>query len=175
MTSWAAEYQASLSFTITRRLPKLVSIETVMLSNHLILCSPLFLLPSIISSIRVFSNEVALHMRWPKCWTFSFRISPANEYSKLISFRIDWFYLLAVQGILKSLLQHHNSKTAFWHSASFIVQLLHLYMTTGKTIALAIWTFVSKVRSFLFNTLSRLFIIFLKEQASFNGCSHHVQ
>ena len=122
---------------------------------------------------------------FPMSWLFAsggqsigsvnFSISPFNKYSELISFRIDWFYLLAVQGILKSLLQHHNSKTAFWHSASFIVQLLHLYMTTGKTIALAIWTFVSKVRSFLFNTLSRLFIIFLKEQASFNGCSHHVQ
>ena len=133
-----------------------------MLSNHLILCSPLFLLPSIISSIRVFSNELALHMTWPKCWSFSFRISPANEYSKMISFRIDWFDLFAVQGTLKSLLQHHNSKiSAVWHSAFFMVQLLHLYMTTGKIIALTIWTFVSKVISLLFNMLSRLLTAFL--------------
>ena len=139
-----------------------MSIETVMLSNHLILCSPLFLLPSIISSIRLFSNELVIHVRWPKCWSFSFRISPANEYSKLISFRIDWFDLFAVQGTLKSLLQHHNSKTsALWHSAFFMVQFLHLYMTTGNTIDWTIWTFVSKVISWLFNMLSRLFTAFL--------------
>ena len=139
-----------------------MSIESVMLSNHLILCRSIFLPPSIFPSIRVFSNESVLHIRWPKDWTFSFNISPSNEYSGLISFRIDWLDLLAVQGTLKSLLQHHNSKASIlWHSAFFMVQLSHLYMTTGKTIALTRWTFVGKVMSLLFNMLSRLVITFL--------------
>ena len=122
-------------------------------SNHLILCRHILLLPSVFPSIRVFSSEVALHIRSPKYWSFS--ISPSNEYSGLISFRIDWFYFLAVQGTLQSLLQHHSSKAStLWHSAFFMVQLSHPYMTTGKTIALTIWTFVSKVMSLLFNMLS---------------------
>ena len=126
-------------------------------SNHLILCHPLLLLPSIFPSIRVFSNESVLHIRWPKYWIFSFNISPSNEYSGLISFRMDWLDLLAVQGILKSLLQHHSSKASIlWCSAFFIVQLSHQYMTTGKTIALTRRTFVDKVMSLLFNMLSRL-------------------
>ena len=133
-----------------------------MLSNHLILCYPLFLLPSIFPSIRVFSNELALLSRWPKCWSFNFSISPSNEYSGLISFRIDWFDLLAVQGALKSLLQHDSSKAPIlWCSAFFMVQLSHPYMTTGKTIALMIWTFVGELISLLFNTLSRFVIAFL--------------
>ena len=131
-------------------------------SNHLILCHPLLLPPSILPSIRVFSNESALLIRWPKYWSFSFNISPSNEYSGLISFRMDWLDLLAVQGTLKSLLQHHSSKTSILqHSAFFIVQLSHPYMTTGKTIALTRWTFVGKVMSLLFNMLSRLLIAFL--------------
>ena len=131
-------------------------------SNHLILCRPLLLLPSIFSSIRVFSNESVLCIRWRKYWSFSFSISPSNEYSGLISFRIDWFDLLAVQGTLKSLFQHHSSKASILQrSAFFIVQLLHPYVTTGKTIALTRWTFVSKVMSLLFNMLSRLVINFL--------------
>ena len=139
-----------------------MSIESVMLSNHLILCCSIFLPPSIFPSIRVFSNESVLHIRWPKDWSFSFNISPSNEYSGLISFRIDWLNLLAVQGTLKSLLQHHNSKASIlWHSAFFMVQLSHLYMTTGKTIALTRWTFVGKVMSLLFNMLSKLVITFL--------------
>ena len=141
-TSRTAARQASL-FTISRSLLKLISIESVMPSNHLLLCHPLLLLPSVFPSIRVFSNESALHIMWPSYWSFSFSISPSNEYSGLISFRIDWFDLLAVQGTLKSVLQHHNSKA--WilrHSAFFIVQLSHPYMTTGKTIALTIQTFV---------------------------------
>ena len=139
-----------------------MSIESVIPSNHLILCCPLLLLPSIFPSIRVFSSESVLHIRWPKYWSFSFSISPSNEYSGLISCRIDWFDLLPVQGTLKSLLQHHSSKASIpWHSAFFIVQLSHPYMTTGKTIALTRRTFVSKVISLLFNTLSRLVIAFL--------------
>ena len=139
-----------------------MSIESVMLSNHLILCRSIFLPPSIFPSIRVFSNESVLHIRWPKDWSFSFNISPSNEYSGLISFRIDWLDLLAVQGTLKSLLQHHNSKASIlWHSAFFMVQLSHLYMTTGKTIALTRWAFVGNVISLLFNMLSRLVIAFL--------------
>ena len=131
-------------------------------SNHLILCRPLFLPPSIFPSIRVFSNESVLRIRWPKYWSFSFSISPSNEYSGLTSFRIDWLDLLTVQGTLKSLLQHCNSKTSIlWFSSFFIVQLSHPYMTTGKTIALTIWTFVGKVMSLLFNILSRLVINFL--------------
>ena len=133
-----------------------------MASNHLTLCRPLLLLPSIFPSIRVFSNESALHIRWPKYWSFSFNISPFNEHPGLVSFQMDWLDLLAVQGTLKSLLQHHSSKASILqHSAFFTVQLSHPYMTTGKTIALTRWTFVGKVMSLLFNMLSRLVIIFL--------------
>ena len=139
-----------------------MSIESVMPSNHLILCCPLLLLPSIFPSIRVFSDESALHIRWPKYWSFSFSICPSNEHPGLISFRMIWLDLLAVQGTLKSLLQHHSSKASILrHSAYFIVQLSHRYMTTGKTIALTRQTFVDKVMSLLFNMLSRLVIIFL--------------
>ena len=139
-----------------------MSIESVMPSNHLILCCPLLLLPSILPSIRVFSNESVLHIRWPKYWRFIFSISPPNEYSELISFRNAWFNLLAVQGTLKSLLQHHSSKASIlWYSAFFMVQLSHPYMTIGKTTALTRWTFVSKVMSLLFHMLSRLIIAFL--------------
>ena len=141
---------------------KLMSIESVMRSNHLILCCPLLLLPSIFPSIRVFSNESGLHIRWPKYWSFSFSISPSDEYSGLISFRMDWLDLLAVQRTLKSLLQHHSSKASILQcSTFFIVRLSHPYMTTGKTIALSRWTFVGKVMSLLFNTLSSLVITFL--------------
>ena len=146
MTSWAAAHKASLSITNSWSLLKLMSIKLVILSSHLILCCPLLLLPSVFPSIRVFSNESVLHIRWPKYWSFSFGISPSNEYSGLISFRMDWLALLAVRGTLKSLLQHHSSKASIlWRSAFFIVQLSHPYMTTGKTIALTIWTFVGKV------------------------------
>ena len=139
-----------------------MSIELVMPSNHLIFCRPLLLLPSIFPSIRVFSNESALHIRWPKYWSFSFSISPSNENPGLISFRMDWLELLRVQGTLKSLLQHHSSKALIlWHSAFFIVQLSHPYMTTGKTIALTRRTFVGKVMSLLFKLLSSLVITFL--------------
>ena len=138
-----------------------------MTSNHLILCCPLLLLPSIFPSIRVFSNESALHIRWPKYWSFSFSISPYNEHPGLISFRMDWLDLLAVQGTLKSL-HHHSSKASIlWRSASFIVQLSHPYMTTGKTIALTRWTFVDKVTSLLFNMLSRLVITFFARSKRF--------
>ena len=144
MTPWTAAFQASLSFTISQSFLKLMSIEPVMPYNHLILCHPL-LLPSIFPSIRVFSNESALCIRCPKYWSLSFSISPSNEYSELISFRIGWFDLLVVQGTLKSLHQHHNSKASILrHSVFFMVQLSHPYMTTGKTIALTIWPFVSK-------------------------------
>ena len=154
--------QASLSITISWRLLKLMSIESVMPSNHLILCHPLLLLPSTFPSIKVFSNESALCIRWPEYWSFSFSMSPSNEYSGLISFRIDWFDLLVVQGTLKSLIQNHNSKASIlWHSAFFMVQLSHPYMTTGKTIALTRWTLVGKVMSLLFNMPSRLVIAFL--------------
>ena len=146
-----------------------MSIESVMLSNHLILCHPLFLLPSIFPSIRVFSNESALCIRWPKYWSFSFSISPSNEYSGLISFRIDWFYLLAVKRTLKSLLQHHSSKASVLHCRVFLrVQLPHLYMATGKHIALTMWTFVSKVMSWLFNMLSSFLIAFLSRNKHLN-------
>ena len=139
-----------------------MSIELVMPSNHLILCHPLLLSPSIFPSIRVLSNESILQVRWPKYWSFSFSISPPNEYSGMISFKMDWLDLLAVEGTLKSLLQHHSSKASIlWCSASFIVQLSHPYMTTGKTIALTRWIFVGKVMSLLFNKLSRLVIVFL--------------
>ena len=141
---------------------KPMSIESVMPSNLLILCHSLLLLPSVFPRIRVFSNESALRIRWPKYWSFSFSISPSNEHPGLISFRMDWLDLLAVQGTLKSLLQHHSSKASIlWHSACFIVQLSHPYVTTGKTIALTRWTFVGKVISLLFNMLSRLVITFL--------------
>ena len=142
--------QASLSITNSRSLPKPMPIESVMPFNHLILCHPLLLLPSIFSSIRVFSSESVLCIRWPKYWSFSFSISPSNEYSGLISFKTDWYDLLAVQGTLKSLLQHHSSKASVLrHSAFFIVQLSHPYMTTGKTIALTRPLFVGKVMSLL--------------------------
>ena len=145
-TLWTAARQASLSITNSRGLPKLMSIELVIPSNHLILCHPLLLLPSIFPSIRVFSNESVLRIRWPKYWSFSFSISPSNEHPGLISFRIDWSDLLAVQGTLKSLLQHHSSKASIlWCSAFFIIQVSHPYMTTGKIIVLTIWIFVSKV------------------------------
>ena len=146
----------------SQNLLKLMSIESVMPSNHLILCRPLLLLPSIFPSMRVFSNESALPMRWPKYWSFSFNISPSNEHPGLISFRMDWLDLLVVQGTLKSFLQHHSSKVSILqHSAVFIVQLSHPYMITGKTIDLTRWTFVGKVMSLLFNMLSRLVITFL--------------
>ena len=141
-----------------------MSIELVISSNHLIFCCPLILLASIFPSIRVFSSESVLHIRWPKFWSFSFSISPSNEYSGLISFRMDWLDLLEVQGTLKSMLQHHSSKASIlWPSAFFIVQLSHPYMTTGKTIALTRWTFAGKVMSLLFNMLSRLVIVFLEK------------
>ena len=152
----------SLSITNSQSLLKLISIESVMPSNQVICCHPLLLLPSIMPSIRVFSSESVLCTRWPKYWSFSFSISPSNEYSGLISFRIDSFDLLSVQGTLKSLLQHHSSKASILRrSPFFIVQLSHPYMTTGKTIALTKWTFVSKVMSLLFNMLSRFVIAFL--------------
>ena len=161
-TPWTAACQASLSITSSQSLLKLMSTELVMPSNHLILCHSLLLPPSIFPSIRIFSNESALHIRWPKYWSFSFSISPSKAYSGLISLRSDWFDLLAVRGTLKSLLQHHSSKVSIlWCSAFFIVQLSHPYMTTGKTIALTRWTFVDKVMSLLFSMLSRLVITLL--------------
>ena len=161
-TPWIAARQASLSITNSGSLLKLMSIESEMPSNHLILCHPLLLLPPIPPSIRVFSNESTLLMRWPKYWSFSFSISPSSEHPGLISFRMDWLDLLAVQGILKSLLQHHSSKALiFWRSAFFTVQVSHPYMTTRKTIALTRWTFVGKVMCLVFNRLSSLVIIFL--------------
>ena len=145
-TPWTAACQASLSFTISWSLLKLISIDSVMPSNHLVLCCPLLFLPSIFPSISVFSNELALRIRWPKCWSFSFSVSPSSEYSGLIFFRIDWFDLFAVQGTLKSLFQHHSSKASILQcSAFFMVQLSHPYMTTGKIIALTIQIFVGKV------------------------------
>ena len=154
--------QASLSITNTWSSPKLMCIGSVMPPSHLILCGPLFLLPPIPPSIRVFSNESTLHNRWPKDWSFSISISPSNEHPVLISFRMDWLDLLAVQGTLKSLLQHHSSKVSvLWHSAFFTVQLSHPHMTTGKTIASTRRTLVGKVMSLLFNMLSRLVITLL--------------
>ena len=145
MTPWPAAWQASLSIAKSRNLPKILSIEAVTPSNRLILCRPLLLLPSIIPSIRVFSNKSALPIRWPKYQSFNFNISPSNEYSGLISFRIDWLDLFAVQGTLKSLLQHHSPKASvLQRSAFFIIQLSHLCMTTGKTIALTRWTLLAK-------------------------------
>ena len=162
MTPRTAARQASLSFTNSQSLLKLMSIESVMPSNDLILCHPLLLLPSIFPGIRVFSNESALCIRWPKYWNFSFSVHPSNEYSGLISFRMDWLDLLAVQGTLKSLLQHHSPKASILQcSAFFMVQLSHPYMTTETTIALTRWTFVGEVMSLLFNLLSRLVIAFL--------------
>ena len=159
---WTTARQASLSITNSRTLPKPMSIESVMPSSHLILCCPLLPLPSIFPNIRVFSNESALHIRWPKYWSFSFNISPSNEHPGLISFRMDWLDLPAGQGTLKSLLQHHSSKPSILRSlAFFTVQLSHPYMTTGKTIALTRRTFVGKIMSLLFNMLSRLVITFL--------------
>ena len=161
--------QASLFITSSWSLLKLMSIESVMPSNHLVLCRPLLLLPSIFPSIRVFSNESVLHIRWPKYRSFSFSISPSNEYSGLISFRIDWFDLLTIQWTLKSLPQHHSSKASIlWCSAFFIVQLLHTYMTTRKTIALTRQTFVGKVMSLLFKVLSRFVIAFLPRSGDNN-------
>ena len=151
MTQWTGVCQASLSITNSRRLLKLMSIESVMPSNHLILCCPLLLPPSIIPSIRVFSNKSVLRIRWPKYWSFSFSISPSNEHPGLISFRVDWLDLLTVQGTLKSLLQHHSSKASIlWHSTFFISQLSHPSMTTGKTIALTRQTSVGKVMALRF-------------------------
>ena len=161
-TPWTAARWASLSITNSQNLLKLMPIESVIPSNNLILCCPLLLPPSIFPSIMVFSNESVLRIRWPKDWSFSFSISPSNEYSGLISFRMDLFYLLAVQGSLKSLLQHHSSKASILPpSAFFIIQLSHPYMTTGKTIALTIQTFVGKLVSLLLNMLSRLVIALL--------------
>ena len=156
-TLWTAARQASLSITSSRSLLKLKSIKSVMPSSHLILCHPLLLQLSIFPSIRVFSSESLLHIRWPKYWNFSFNISPSNEYSGLISFRIEWFDLLAVQGTLKSLLQHHSSKASVLQcSGFFIVQLSYPYMTTGKTMASTRWTFVGKVMSLFFKTQLKL-------------------
>ena len=161
-TPWTTACQTYLSITNSQSLLKLMSTELVMPSNHLILCLPLLLLPSIFRSIRIFSNKSILHIRWPKYWSFSFSISPSNEYSGLISFRIDWLDLSAVQGTLKSLLQHHSSKASILQPSAFVtVQLSHPYMTTGKAIALTRRTFVGKVISLLFNMLSRLIITFL--------------
>ena len=152
MTPWTEAQQASLSITNSWILLKLMSIESIMPSNHLILCRPLLLPPSVFPSIRVLSNESALHIRWPKYWSFSFSLS--NEHPGLISFRMDWLDLLAVQGTLKSLLQHHSSKASIlWYLAFFMVQLSHSYMTSGETIALTRWIFVGKVMSQLFNML----------------------
>ena len=161
-TPWTAAHQASLSITNSRSLLKLISIKSVRPSNHLILCHPLLLLPSVFPSIRVYASESALRIRWPKYWSFSFSISSSSEYWGLISFRMDWLNLLAVQGTVKNLLQHHSSEASILqHSAWFTVQFPHPYITTGKTIALTKQTFVGKVMSLLFNMLSRLVIAFL--------------
>ena len=161
VTPWTAATQASLSITNSQSVLKPMSIESVMPSNHLILCHPL-LLPSIFLSIRVISNELVLHIRWPKYWSFSFIISPSKDHSGLISFKIDWFDLLAVQGTLRSLLQYHSAEESILqHSAFFTVQHSQQFITTGETIALTIWTSVGRVMSLLFNTLSRFVIDFL--------------
>ena len=165
-TPWTAPRQASLSITNSHSLLKLMCTESVMPSNHLILCHPLLLLPSIFPSIRVFSNESVLHIRWPKYWSFGFSITPSSEYSGLISFRMDWLDLLAIQGTLRSLPQHHSSKASvLQHSVFFILQISYPYVTTGKTTAKTRRTFVGKVMSLLFNMRSRLLLAFLKEQA----------
>ena len=162
VTPWTAARQAPLSITSSWSSTKPMFIKLVMPSNHLILCHPLLLLPSIFPSIRIFSNELAVCMRWPKYWSFSLNTSPSNEHPGQISFRMDCLDLLAIQGTLKSLLQHHSSKASIlWCSAFFIVQLSHPYMTPGKTIALTRWIFVDKVMSLLLNMLSRLVITFL--------------
>jgi len=162
VTPWTEVRRASLSTVNSQSLLKLMSIKSVMSYNHLILCHPLLLLPSIFPSIRVFSNESVLRIRWPKYWSFSFSISPSNEHPELIFFRMDWLDLLAVQETLKSLLQRHSSKASIlWHSAFFLVQLSHPHMTTGKTIALTRQTSVSKVMPLFLNMLSRLVIVFL--------------
>ena len=178
VTPWTAARQASLSITNSRSPPKPITFESVMPSNHLILCRPLLFLPSIFPSIGVFSNESALCIRWPKYWSFSFNISFSNEHPELISFRMDWLALLSVQGTLKSLLQQHSSKASIlWHSAFFTFQLSHLNMTTGKTMALARWTFVNKVTSLLFSILSRLVITFLprSKHLLISWLHHHMQ
>ena len=168
--SVVSDSETSLSITNSRSLSKLISIESVIPSSHLILCRPL-LLPSIFPNIRVFANESALHSRWPKYWSFSFSISPSNEHPGLISFRMDWLDLLAVQGTLKTLLQHHSSKASILLcSAFFIVQLSYPYMTTGKTIALTRQTFVDKVMPLLFNMLSRLVITYLPKSKHLLMC-----
>ena len=177
-TPWTAAHQASLSITNSRSLLKLISIKSVRPSNHLILCHPLLLLPSIFPSIRVYASESALRIRWPKYWSFSFSISSSSEYWGLISFRMDWLNLLAVQGTVKNLLQHHSSEASILqHSAWFAVQFPHPYITTGKTIALTKQTFVGKVMSLLFNMLSRLGITFRprSKRLLFQGWSHHLQ
>ena len=176
-TPQTAARQASLSFAISLSLLQFMSIESVMPSNHLILCHSLLLLPSIFPCIRVFSSELSLCIRWPKHWSFSFSISPFNEYSGLISFRIDWFDLLAVQGTLKSLLQHHSLKASILRpSAFFMVQFSYPYMTTGKIIALTIWTFVGKVISLLFNMLSRFVVASLpSKHALISGFGNNLQ
>ena len=162
VNQWTAAKQASFSLPTPRANSNLISIESVMPSNHLILSCPLLFLPSIFCSIRVFSNESSLRIRWPKYWSFSFSICRSNEYSGLIFFTIDWLDLLAVEGTLKNLFQHHSSKSSIlWCSTFYMVQLSHLYMTTVKFIALSRWTFVGKVISLLFNMLSRLIIAFL--------------
>ena len=162
MTPWTAAHGASQYITKSQSLLKCISVELVMPSNHLIPCHPCLLLPSIFLSIRAFSRDLALHIRWPKYWSFSFSISPSNKYSGLIFFRIDWLDLFVVQGILKSLRQHHSSKASILrYSAFFIVQLSHPYMTTEKTIALTRWTFVGKIMSLHSNMLSKLVITFL--------------
>ena len=177
-TPWIAARQASLPITNSWSSLRLTSIESVMLSSHLVLCHPLLLLPSILPSIRVFSNEPTLRVRWPKYWSFSFSINPSNEHPGLISFRIGWLDLLTVQGTLESLLQQHSSKAAMLRcSAFFTVQLSHPYTTTWKTIALTRQTLVGKVMSLLFNMLSRLAITFLPRSRHLliHGCSHHLQ
>ena len=177
-TLWIIALQASLSITNSWNLLKLMFNESVMPGSHLILCRPLLLLTPIPPSIRVFSNESTLHMMWPKFWIFSFRISPSNEHPGLISFRVDWLDLLAVQGTLKTLLQHHRSKASIlWCSAVFTAQLSHPYMTTAKNIVLTGWNFDGKVMFLLFNVLSRLVISFLpwSKQLLFHGCNHHLQ
>ena len=169
VTPWTTAPQASLSITNSQSLLKLMSIESVIPSNHLILCFLLLLPPSVFPRIRVFSNESILHIRWLKYWSFSFNISPSNEHPGLISFRVDWLDLLAVQRTLKSLLQHHSSKASILQYSGFItIQPSHPYMTTGKTIALSRWTFVGKVMSLFFNMLSRLIITFLPRSKRLN-------
>ena len=178
MTPWTAARQASLSISNAWSLLKVISIDSVMPSNLLILCHPLLLLPSIFPSIRLFSNDSALHFKWPKYWSFSFNISPSNEHSGLISFRMDWLDLLTVQGTLKSLLQHHSSKVSTpWCSAFFILQFSHTHMTTGKTMALRRWSCVRKVMSLLFNMLSRLVTTFLprSKHLLISWLHHHLQ